>query len=637
MSRMLIQWLWRIVAVLAIVCAGFGSAPAATAQDAAEAPPQDVAALQARIEALMREHKVPGASIALVSRDAVLWAGGLGVADVASGRPATAETRFRIGSISKTFISLAVLQQQEAGRLSLSDTLSSRAPEIQVDNRWEATAPVRLEHLLEHTAGFDDLSLHDYGTEAPDVSLPDSLAQTGESRRVRWQPGRSYFYSNVGPVAAARVVENVSGQAYAEYVDEHIFRPLGISSASYFLPADVRATMATSYEADGVTVLPATNPLDWPSGTLTIAPGDMASFIQMMLNRGSYRGTTLLQPASIERMERPATSLGAQNGLRVGYGLGLEIMVMEQFVFYGHSGATDGFLSYVGYLPDAGLGYYLSINSANDEGFVAIIELINAYLTRDLPKPAPPATAQPDGSELDQLTGYYALATPSSVPYTTVLQSITGIMRVTRDGAGLAVGSALGSPKAVIPVGPRLFRAADEPVASIAFSDPIDGARFMQVKARSLRHIPTWMAWLRLGIAALFLLGILSSLLFALIWVPRWLFGRLRGVGHLNVRVWPTLAGLCFLGMMVMLMFIPDTTYVYIAKYSRPTVWSIGLCALTLLFAGFTIAGAVQALRSFRWEMRRGVRIYAAGLAAINLITLLYLASFGMIGVMSWR
>jgi hypothetical protein len=268
---------------------------------------------------------------------------------------------------------------------------------------------------------------------------------------------------------------------------------------------------------------------------------------------------------------------------------------------------------------------------------VAIIDLINAYLTRDLPKPPPPPATQPGGAELDQLTGYYALATPSSVPYTTVLQSITGIMRVTRDDAGLAVGSALGSPKAAIAVGPRLFRNTDDPLATIAFSDPVDGARFMQVKARSLRHIPTWMAWLRLGGAALFLIGMVSSLLFALIWVPRWMFGRLRGVGHLNVRVWPTLAGLCFLAMLVMLMFIPDTTYVYIAKYSRPTIWSIGLFMLTLLFAGFTIAGAVQALRSFRWEMRRGVRIYAACLAAINLVALLHMASLGMIGVMSWR
>jgi CubicO group peptidase (beta-lactamase class C family) len=636
MSRRLFQRLWRSVAVLAIACAGFGSAPGAAAQDPAGAP-QDVAALQARIEALMGEHHIPGASIALVARDEVLWAGGLGVADVASGTPATAETRFRIGSISKTFITLAVLQQQEAGRLSLTDTLSSRAPEVTVENPWEATAPVRLEHLLEHTAGFDDLSLHDYGTEAPDISLRDSLAETVESRRVRWQPGRSYFYSNVGPVAAARVVENVSGQSYAEYVDEHLFRPLGISSASYFLPADVRSAMATSYEADGVTVLPATNPLDWPTGTITIAPGDMATVIQLMLNRGSHDGTALLQPASIERMERPATSLGAQNGLRVGYGLGLEIMVMDQLVFYGHSGAIDGFLSYFGYLPDAGLGYYLSINSANEEGFEALIKQINTYMIQNVSKPTPPPTAQPSSAELDQLTGYYALATPSSVPYTAVLQSITGIMRVTRDGAGLAVGSALGSPKAAIAAGPHLFRHTDDPLATIAFSDPVDGARFMQVNARSLRSIPAWVAWLRLGGAALFLLGILSSLLFALVWVPRWLFGKLRGARHLNVRVWPTLAGLCFLGMLVMLMFIPDTTYVYIAKYSRPTVWSIGLFALTLLFAGFTIAGAVQALRSFRWELRRGVRIYAAVLAAINLITLLYLASFGMIGVMSWR
>ncbi|HYF63237.1 MAG TPA: hypothetical protein VD886_10520, partial [Herpetosiphonaceae bacterium] len=163
------------------------------------------------------------------------------------------------------------------------------------------------------------------------------------------------------------------------------------------------------------------------------------------------------------------------------------------------------------------------------------------------------------------------------------------------------------------------------------------GEQFMQIKARSLRRVPTWVAWLRLGGAALFLLAILASVLFALIWVPRLLFGKLRGVGHINARVWPLLAGLAFLAIMVLLMFIPDTTYVYLAKYGQRTAWSIGLCALTLLFAGSTVAGAVQALRSFRWEMRRSLRIYLVLAAAINLTALAYMVSHGMIGVMSWR
>ncbi|HEY1015217.1 MAG TPA: serine hydrolase domain-containing protein, partial [Herpetosiphonaceae bacterium] len=486
-------------------------------------------------------------------------------------------------------------------------------------------------------AGFDDLSLHDYGIEAPGISLRESLAETGESRVVRWRPGEAYLYSNVGPVAAAYAVERASGRPYAEYVRERIFEPLGMASATFALPPDVRASLATSYEADGITVLPATNPVDWPTGSISLAPRDLAPLIQLFLNRGSYRGQALLRPESIERMERPATALGARQGLAVGYGLGLEIMALDGRVFYGHSGAIDGFSSYLGYLPDAGLGYAVSISSANDEALVAMIGLIDSYLTRELPTPLAPPAAPIDPVRLEALAGYYELATPSSVSYTAVSQSVTGLQRVAyRDGA-LGVSGMLGTPKPLIPMGPALFRQETDPVATVAFAKDADGADRLQLKSRSLRRIPAWAAWSRIVGAVLVLLGTLSSVLFALVWVPRWRFGGLRGAPHLSVRAWPLLAALCFAAILVQLLTIPESSYGYIARYGQPTVWSIGLFGLTLLFAGCALAGAVQVVRSRRWAIRRGVWLHSAIVSALMLLTLGYLASFGVIGVMTWR
>ena len=124
-----------------------------------EQKPTTIADLRNAIEAVLHETRTPGAGIAIVSRDESEWAAGLGVADVARKTAATAETLFRIGSISKSFAALAALKLQEEGKLKLTDTVRQWLPELAFTNPWESTDPVRLVHLMEHTTGFDDIHL----------------------------------------------------------------------------------------------------------------------------------------------------------------------------------------------------------------------------------------------------------------------------------------------------------------------------------------------------------------------------------------------------------------------------------------------------------------------------------------------
>src|SRR4030095_7876472 len=118
--------------------------------------------LQRAIETILQKTRTPGAAIALVSREKVEWMAGIGKADIKANTPVTIETLFRIGSVSKAFAALAALKLQEEGKLKLTDTVKQRAPDVIFSNPWEATDPVRLVHLMEHTAGFDDLHLREY-------------------------------------------------------------------------------------------------------------------------------------------------------------------------------------------------------------------------------------------------------------------------------------------------------------------------------------------------------------------------------------------------------------------------------------------------------------------------------------------
>jgi len=117
--------------------------------------PDSVEALSDSIQKILEEEHLPGAAVAIVRSDGTIWLHGFGVADRATGRPVTDSTVFRIGSISKMFVGVTALQLQERGVVDLQDPLRTLAPDLELTNPWAESHPVRLVHLLEHTAGLD--------------------------------------------------------------------------------------------------------------------------------------------------------------------------------------------------------------------------------------------------------------------------------------------------------------------------------------------------------------------------------------------------------------------------------------------------------------------------------------------------
>src|SRR5215469_14123347 len=135
---------------------------AASAADKKEPAPRTLDELQTAIGKILTATHTPGAGLAIVTRDRILLEGGIGKADLATGRAPTADTLFRIGSVSKAFASLSILKLAEQGRLNLNDPVRKYAPEVVYQNPWESTDPIRIVHLLEHTTGWDDIHLAEY-------------------------------------------------------------------------------------------------------------------------------------------------------------------------------------------------------------------------------------------------------------------------------------------------------------------------------------------------------------------------------------------------------------------------------------------------------------------------------------------
>ena len=149
----------------------------------------DLEDLTADIQEILDEYRIPGASIALVDRGRTIWAGGVGKADLAAGVDVTADHLFRIGSISKSFTALAALRAVESGLLDLDTPVRELAPEIAFTNPREATHPVTVAMLMEHTTGFDDLHPSEWVVVDPEISLAEALAVHPHSRVSRWRPG----------------------------------------------------------------------------------------------------------------------------------------------------------------------------------------------------------------------------------------------------------------------------------------------------------------------------------------------------------------------------------------------------------------------------------------------------------------
>jgi CubicO group peptidase (beta-lactamase class C family) len=631
------------VAVALVAAVVTRSASAQTPVAGPAPAPRTIPELEQRLRDVLARTGTPGLSMAIVRHDTVVYAGGLGFADVATRAPATAKTLFRIGSTSKAFTSLAVLMLQEEGKLRLDDPLATHIPEIALENPWESTTPVRIVNALEHTTGFDDWSLGEYAAnDSSQTSVRHGLDYRKPGSRVsRWRPGTRVAYSNNGPPLAAYVVEKLEGKPFERVIDERLFRPLGMRTATYFFPDTTAAPIATLYGNNG-------QPLEYwhalmrPAGAVNASAEDMAQYVRFLLNRGSLHGTRLLAVASIERLERSESSLDARAGLAVGYGLHMARYVDSGFVWTGHDGGVPGGLTNLAYIPELGVGFAFMINQGNRAALTEISRLVRAYLTRDVAAPAPPPATRMTPVIRANAAGWYRADNPRAQQMYAV-ERITGLTRVSVDGSTLVVRPLLGPARRYVAVTGTTFRQANEPVATLGFVDDTPNGRGLAIERMgymlpvSLARVSTPIVLLELTIAGLWFVGVAVTLLAAVIGL-----GRLIRHRRVSPRVdtgWrvPIAASLSLAAAVVIVITTFATNPMALG---RPGPASLSSYLLLWMFAALAVAGAVAAIRHVNVHGSTAVQsvsLWASrSVAALNLIVAGYLMYWGAIGWRIW-
>jgi CubicO group peptidase (beta-lactamase class C family) len=594
---------------------------------------QSVADLRHQLEQILKETHTPGVSVAIVRKDGPEWVAGVGIADVASNRPAGADTLFRIGSTSKAFASLSILKLAREGKLSLDDPIRKYVPGMAFENRWEATDPVRIVHLLEHTTGWDDMHLKEYAKDAPGMDLRTALEFGRASRVSRWPPGTRMAYCNTGPTVAAYIVEKITGQRFEDYVQQNLFGPIGMKSATYFEPP--AGTGTTLYHGDGKTPYPYWNIIYRPAGSINASANDMAPYVQFYLNRGTVNGVVVTPAAEIDRMESPASTWAAKDGLKSGYGLGNYWTIQDGFVYHGHTGGVDGGLTELAYMPEYGVGYFFSINSGNFDAFGGISKAIRSYITLKLQRPAVPAPA-PLPSNASDYAGWYEPNAPrQQMLY--FMDRIKGISRVRFESGKMIIITGIRRKRVFVPVSGRQFRylpddGAPEPAASVALLTPNREGRFIEA-GTTLRHLPPWLAWAEAGLLAYFDLAMIAIVVYAPFWIIGGFFKKRRRPLERAMRLYPLAAVLSLIACM---MIFSASGNDFLNRLGQLTPWSAGLFLTTLAFAATTIMGAWSVATAPPSLVRPRVRWFSIAVSLALVIALAYFAYWGVIGVRTW-
>lgn len=346
--------------------------PAGVAQAAEPDYSQVIATLDREIPQMMADDATVGLTLALVDGQNVIATRGYGYADREAGTPVTPDTLFHIGSVSKTFTAIAVMQLVEQGKVNLDAPLSRYVPEFSMLPRFKNNK-ITVRTVMDHHSGIPGDMFNGLITEGKPYPqfrsrMIEALSKTYPERRVNTQMA----YNNSGVVLLQNLVESVTGQDFENYTHEHMFTPMGMPDSSFndTLAPDSAVTRNYKMFPDGkVRVKPREYVNGWAAGSILSSADDMANYLRMLNARGAGLYGQVIQASTLERMLTQQTHLPLDI-LYVKLGLAWILYPNNWSGFmYGHDGGTVYNFTKLYVLPGTGLAAFASANT-NTPGIV---------------------------------------------------------------------------------------------------------------------------------------------------------------------------------------------------------------------------------------------------------------------------
>ena len=352
----------------------------------------------------MREVGAPGMTLALANRDGLIRVSTYGFADTKEKARVVPETMFEIGSISKSFVALALLQLRDEGKLDLNKPVIEYLPWLKISSKFE---PVTTHHLLSHTAGLPGAPL-----------LLDALLK---ELWTAYAPGKRFLYSNIGYNILGFLIETLDNRPFAEAMYQRMLLLLGMTASSSIISNSLRRQMAVGYEPlnesqpfvyGGPLAEAQWIEVDVAAGSIASTPTDMSKYMRMLLNRGALPKGRLVSEESFKLFTTPAVD-SPFRGEPAGYGYGVWVSDIQGHTRLRHTGGMVAFSSSIDVDLGAGVGAFASVN-ANLRGYRPVtvtkyaVDLLNASLAN---KPLPDAPVSPPLDEVKNAADYAGVYT----------------------------------------------------------------------------------------------------------------------------------------------------------------------------------------------------------------------------------
>ncbi len=335
------------VSALSAVLLLLSAAPQALAQSTS--PSASIAAnadvvgaerlFSAWMEGQLAYRGIPGVAVGVVYDQQLVWSQGFGLADVKNRVPMTAQVKFRIASHSKMFAAIAIMQLREEGKLRLDDPVEKYLPWFKAKPAGDDDGVITIEQLLSHTSGLQ----REAGDHWTSFNFPseDEIKRLYSDRQAAFAPNVRWKYSNLAFAVAGLVVEQISGQKWAAYVQQHMLAPLGMNATSVDQNALGLTVPYMRRLPDGSRdVLPFVDARGMASATgMTSNVDDLAKFVSAQFRRGPRAGAQILSSGSWREMHRVRA---VDETWQSGSGLGFDFNRIDNRTWVGHGGGYPG-------------------------------------------------------------------------------------------------------------------------------------------------------------------------------------------------------------------------------------------------------------------------------------------------------
>lgn len=328
-----------------------------------------VAELEPEIQRTLIAGNIPSASIALIADDRVIWSGGYGYANLWARTPATPNTVYLIGSTFKAMSTIALLQQMEQGKFKLDDRVNDYLTDFKIQGE-DPQHPITFRHLLTHTSGLPG----DFGPfPVWGDTLPPALDEyLRKSLKVDKPPLTSVVYSNMAFTLIAYLVQKFSGVPYKQYIQEHIFTPLEMTSTAFEPRPDMEERLSIPYTVDEKTgsqvAAVRLRASVWPAGIVYGTVLNQANWLITNLNGGTFKEKRIIGEQALEQMSTRQYDQfkGGIEGIwgneTAGFGLTWWTQVRDGDRYIAHSGSVPGYTAFLLGNRDRKFGFAILTN-----------------------------------------------------------------------------------------------------------------------------------------------------------------------------------------------------------------------------------------------------------------------------------